>query len=120
MKRPALRANCMKSVLLLATALVVLCALAQDRVWAADTADCTGLVLDENGVPVVGAHLRLNHGSGKVFQRETDSVGHFAIRDLPTGEYTVEVGKEGFFLLSGQQITLHAGLNEVHFTLNHE
>jgi hypothetical protein len=109
----------MRSSRLLATVLASLCILSPAGSRAADSADCTGVVLDENGVPVGAAQIKLEHGSGKTYGAETDSAGRFTLRNLFAGDYKVEVRKQGFFLLSGKALTLHAGPNEVTFTLNH-
>ncbi len=75
--------------------------------------------MDENGVPVGAAQIRLEDGSGKAYEAETDSAGRFTIRNLSAESYKVEVRKQGFFLLSGKELALHAGPNEVNFTVNH-
>jgi len=75
--------------------------------------------LDENGVPIGAAQIKLEHGSGKTYGAETDGAGRFTLRNLSAGDYKVEVRKQGFFLLSGEVLTLRAGPNEVTFTLNH-
>ena len=92
---------------------------ASARCHAADSAECAGTVLDENGAPVSGARIRLEENSVKIQETETDSAGRFALRNLSPGEYKLAVRKEGFFLLSGRELTLHAGLNDIHLTLNH-
>ena len=89
------------------------------RTQAADLADCRGIVLDENGVPVVAAQVRLEDSAGHAYQAETDLAGRFAIHNLPTGDYRAEVRKKGFFVLSGQIVSLHEGNNEVSLVLNH-
>ncbi len=109
----------MRSVHLLAAGLASLSILAFAGIRAADSAECTGTVVDENGVPVGAAQIRLEDGSGKAYEAETDGAGHFTIRNLSAGSYKVEVLKQGFFLLSGKELDLNAGPNEVNFTLNH-
>jgi hypothetical protein len=108
----------MGRVPLLAILLALLSMLACARCQAEDSADCSGNVLDENGAPVAGAHIQLEEG-GKVHEAETNSAGRFTLRNLSPGDYKLEVRKEGFFLLSGKELSLHAGSNDVHFTLNH-
>jgi hypothetical protein len=99
---------------------MVLWLLAASRVFCAtDLAHCTGVVLDENDVPVPGAQVRLEHSNGPAYRAETDTAGLFAFNNLPTGAYQAEVRKQGFFLLSGQALALHPGSNEVTFRLNH-
>src|SRR5215472_7414739 len=87
---------------------------------AADSADCSGIVLDENGVPVVAAQVRLEDSAGNAYRTETDLAGRFAIRNLSSGDYKTEVRKKGFFVLSEPTVSLHAGSNEISFVLNHE
>jgi Carboxypeptidase regulatory-like domain len=86
----------------------------------ADFADCTGVVVDENGVPVPSAEVTLEDGAGRSFLTETDAAGRFAFHNLSFGEYKAGVRKEGFFLLTGQAVTLHAGSNALSLVLNHE
>src|SRR6266567_7029058 len=109
----------MRSAHLLAAGLACLSILAFAGIRAADSAECAGTVVDENGVPVGAAQIRLEDGGGKVYEAETDGAGRFTIRNLSAGNYQVEVRKQGFFLLAGKELVLHAGPNEVTFTLNH-
>jgi hypothetical protein len=89
------------------------------QVQASDSADCTGVVLDENGVPVAAAQVKLEDAAGHAYRSETDGTGHFMLHGLSPGEYKAEVRKEGFFILAGQALALHAGVNEVSLILNH-
>jgi len=93
---------------------------ASGRMQAADSTDCTGAVLDENAVPVGAAQVKLEDAAGHAYRTETDRTGHFALHDLSPGDYNAEVRKEGFFVLTGQVVTLHAGANELSLVLNHE
>jgi hypothetical protein len=87
---------------------------------AAESADCSGIVLDENDVPVGTAHIKLQPtGKGVAYSAETDGAGRFTLGNLLPGNYQAEVRKPGFFLLSGKPLTLHSGPNEVAFNLNH-
>src|SRR5580704_13457108 len=86
---------------------------------AADAAGCTGLVQDETGVPVAAAQLKLEDSSAHIYRTETDGAGRFTLRNLPAGDYKLEVRKEGFFVIAGRVVTLEPGPNEVNFTLNH-
>ena len=86
---------------------------------AADLAGCTGLVLDENGVPVPAAHLKLEDSLAHVYRTETDGAGRFTIKNLLAGDYKLEVRKEGFFVIANRAVTLQPGPNELNLTLNH-
>src|SRR5258708_21842831 len=110
----------MVSARLRAALFAFLSILAAVEVQAADSGDCTGVVLDEDGVPLVAAKIKLEHNSGREYRAETNDAGRFTFRSLPAGDYKVEVRKEGFFLLADYAITLHAGNNELSLTLNHE
>jgi hypothetical protein len=86
---------------------------------AVDSADCVGVIVDENGVPLAAAQITLQSSDGRTFRAETDGAGRFTLRKLPSGEYKVEARKEGFFVLAGETITLRAGSNDVSLTLKH-
>jgi carboxypeptidase family protein len=82
--------------------------------------DCGGIVLDENGVPVVAAQVKLEDSAGHSFRAETDLAGRFVLRNMSPGDYKAEVRKKGFFVLSGETVSLHAGSNDISLVLNHE
>jgi hypothetical protein len=109
----------MVSTHLLAVVLASLSILASARVHAADSADCAGVVLDENGVPIAATKITLQSSGGQTFRAETDGAGRFLLRNVAVGDYKVEARKEGFFVLSGQKVTLRLGPNDIHLTLNH-
>src|SRR5713101_4379276 len=110
----------MRLVRTLVVVLVSISSLLPAGILAAGAAQCTGVVLDENGVPVGAAQIKLEDTSAHTYRTQTDGAGRFAIRDLPAGDYKVEVRKERFFLLRGGTLSLAAGPNEVTFTVNHE
>src|SRR6266852_5505918 len=91
----------MRFVRTLVLVLASISSLLSARILAAAAAQCTGVVLDENGVPVSAAQIKLEDTSGRAYRTETDGAGRFTIRDLPAGDYKVEVRKERFFLLRG-------------------
>ena len=110
----------MRFVRPLAVLLACITSLLPAGILAAGAAQCTGVVLDENGVRVGAAQIKLEDTSGHAYRTETDGAGRFTIRDLPAGDYKVEVRKEGFFLLTGGTFSLASGPNEILLTLNHE
>src|SRR6266852_7965727 len=110
----------MRLVRTLVVVLASISSLLSARILAAAAAQCTGVVLDENGVPVSAAQIKLEDTSGRAYRTETDGAGRFTIRDLPAGDYKAEVRKQGFFVLAGQAVSLHAGNNELSLVLNHE
>src|SRR5882672_9664494 len=78
-------------VRLLTSALLGLSIIASPPTRAADLANCTGLVLDENGVPVPAAQLKLEDASSRVYRTETDGAGRFTLRNFSAGDYKLQV-----------------------------
>src|SRR5215472_6425150 len=111
---------CLGLARLFVAALIAVSLLVTKGIQAADSADCTGVVLDENGVPVPAAQVKLEDTAGHSYGTQSDATGHFAIHNLPPGDYKAEVRKEGFFVLAGQSVTLHPGSNDLSLVLNHE
>jgi hypothetical protein len=88
--------------------------------FAADTPiTLRGRVVDENGLPVGGAQVKLEMAGGQTFLGTTDDAGAFTIENLAAGEYTAHITRPGFFILEGQKIELAADSGEISFTLNH-
>jgi hypothetical protein len=79
-----------------------------------------GRVVDEDGLPVGGAQVKLELAGGQIFFTSTDDAGAFSVANLAAGEYTAHIAKPGFFVLEGQKIELAAESGEFSFTLNHE
>ena len=78
-----------------------------------------GRVVDENGLPVGGAQVKLELAGGQIFLGTTDDAGAFSIANLAAGEYTAHITKPGYFVLEGQKLELAADSGEFSFTLNH-
>jgi len=110
-----------KRLLLFATVgLLALCSW-QGASFAADTLlVLKGRVVDENGLPVGGAQVKLDAGGGQSFSAASDDAGFFSLPSLPPGEYTVRIEKQGFFVVADQKILLAADSSEFVFALNHE
>ena len=111
---------CINFLRLIAALMITCGTLAPAGTWAQDAADCSGAVVDENGVPVVAAQVKLDDAAGHSYQTQTDGAGRFTLHALPPGDYKAEARKEGFFVLTGQAVTLHAGSNQLSLLLNHE
>jgi hypothetical protein len=111
----------MRSVARLAALFVFLSAFCGVEIRGADSANCAGIVVDENGVPIAAAKVTLTFQDSGVrpFHVETDGAGRFHLRNLPAGDYKVEARKEGFFVLSGQSLALRSGSTDVTLTLKH-
>jgi hypothetical protein len=104
---------------LLSCAFICLAILASAATRAADLATCSGLILDETGVPVPAAQLKLEDTSTHVFRTETDSAGRFTLQNISVGDYKLEVHKEGFFVIANRAVSLRPGPNELNLTLDH-
>ncbi|MGC1485049.1 MAG: carboxypeptidase regulatory-like domain-containing protein [Candidatus Acidiferrum sp.] len=86
---------------------------------AADSAVCSGLIVDENNVPIASAQIKLEDVASHVYRTETDGAGRFTLRNLPAGDYKLEVRKQGYFLIAGRALALQSGVNELNLMLNH-
>lgn len=77
-----------------------------------------GRVSDENNVPLAGAEVIVEGGSGKdiVF---SDPTGAFVMSLPKAGQYTMRVALPGYFELRGRVLDLTSGANEVTAVLNH-
>jgi hypothetical protein len=109
----------MRSTARLVALLAFLCGIPAPILSAADFAECAGVIVDENGVPIPAAKIVLQSSTGQNFRAETDGAGRFLLRNLPAADYKVEARKEGFFVLTGQTVTLRSGANDVTLTLKH-
>ena len=99
--------------------LALLCGFTVTKISAADLSDCAGIVVDENGVPLAATKITLQSSGGQNYRAETDGAGRFMLRNLPGGDYKIEARKEGFFVLTGETVTLRPGPNDIHLTLKH-
>jgi hypothetical protein len=109
----------MRSAARLAALFALLCGISASRISSADSAECAGVIVDENAVPIPAAKITLQSGSGQSFRAETDGAGRFLLRNIPAGDYTVEARKEGFFVLANEPLNLRPGENEITLTLKH-
>jgi Carboxypeptidase regulatory-like domain len=78
-----------------------------------------GRVIDENGLPVGAAQVKLEQSGGQTFSAITDDAGYFSLPNLSPGEYNARIEKTGFFVLADQKIELQADNTEFTFSLNH-
>src|SRR6266481_3900794 len=117
----------MRSGACLAALFLSLASLFAAQVRAGDLADCAGIVVDENGVPIAAAKITLQsagdqgaaQNSGRNVHAETDGAGRFLLHNIPPGDYKVEARKEGFFVLANESMNLRAGQNQITLTLKH-
>src|SRR5258708_35402679 len=100
---------CMVSTHLLAVVLAFLSILASARVHAADSADCVGVVLDENGVPIAATKITLQSSGGQTFPAQTGWAGGVLLRQLPVPDFQAERPKERFFVTARVSETLLPG-----------
>jgi hypothetical protein len=99
--------------------LACLLALLSPPTRAAELADCSGLILDENGVPVGAVQIKLEDAAGQIHRAESDGAGRFSLKNLPAGNYKLEVRKEGYFVIANRALEFQTGRNELTLTLNH-
>lgn len=69
----------------------------------------TGEIVDENGGKISGAAVRLSARSGVQFSTATAGNGSFEFRNLPSGQYLIEVQAEGFAKFVTGEIAVERG-----------
>ncbi|HVS62696.1 MAG TPA: carboxypeptidase-like regulatory domain-containing protein [Thermoanaerobaculia bacterium] len=86
---------------------------------AQQTGSIRGRLADETGGTVVGAKITvINEQTGLTRETVSNSVGRFSVGDLPVGNYTVSVEKDGFSTAVVTDIPLNvADVREVNLTL---
>jgi Carboxypeptidase regulatory-like domain/TonB dependent receptor len=97
----------------------VLCIIARAAVAAGPRLELKGRVVDENGLPVGEAQVKLEQAGGQFYLATSDDSGYFLLTNVAPGECTVRIEKPGFFLLANQKVELKAESGEFTFTLNH-
>jgi len=64
-----------------------------------------GRVVDENGLPVGGAQVKLEMAGGRTFLGATDDAGAFTIENLAAGEYTAHIARPGFLSWKARRLS---------------
>ena len=63
-----------------------------------------GRVVDENGLPVGAAQVKLEKSGGHIFSRGRRTIPALsALPNLSPGEYTCEITKPGYFILEDRK-----------------
>ena len=68
-----------------------------------------GSIADENGAKISGADVRLRSRTGAQISTTTDSNGAFEYRNLPAGQYLIEVQAQGFAQFASEEIVVERG-----------
>ena len=77
-----------------------------------------GSIADENGGKVSGAAVRLRSRTGTQLNTTTNRDGAFEFRNLPTGQYLIEVQADGFAKFASDEINIERGpARQLEFTL---
>ncbi|HEY6442242.1 MAG TPA: carboxypeptidase regulatory-like domain-containing protein [Candidatus Acidoferrales bacterium] len=102
----------MKMTRCLLASLVVLIFCAPSFGQAVVNSRLTGAVTDSSGASIAGAQVMLTETStGLVRHAQTDTDGSYTFPDLPTGDYQIDVKKEGFSAYVQRKIVLEVGSN---------
>ena len=78
-------------------------------VFAQTSTSIKGEIVDENGGKVSGADVRLRSRTGVQLSTATTSDGAFEFRDLPSGQYLIEVQANGFATFVSDEIVVERG-----------
>ena len=79
-----------------------------------ETGDVQGTVVDDDGNGVAGAQVELTGSDGAVVvaaipAQTTDANGGYAFSDVPAGDYTLTVSKDGYDPATPVSVTVQAG-----------
>jgi len=76
--------------------------------WSQEvTATIVGTITDQSGAAVSGASVKANSvDRGTIYAAVSSDAGLYRIPELPAGNYTLTVGKEGFATVSREQFVL--------------
>src|SRR5436189_5937558 len=87
-----------------------------------EPAQISGIVQDENGQPVAGVEvvLRSTEPAAVTQRSATDDLGKFRFDAVPSGQYTMDLDRTGFFRVSGYPLDVKPGSNDITVALNHE
>jgi hypothetical protein len=90
--------------------LVSICACA--LLWAQNTSQITGTVVDPTGLPLPGAQVEVTQITTGLMRTTMSSAdGSYVLPDLPVGPYRLEVKKEGFATFVQSGIVLQVDTN---------
>ncbi|MCI0485990.1 MAG: TonB-dependent receptor [Blastocatellia bacterium] len=103
------------SSLVMMAALTITQGLAQTRNLS--EANLRVRVLDPNGAVIPGARVHIGADPSQSKSVETDSRGEAVFTRLAAGKYRLRVEAEGFEPLESDQVTLHAGANNLEVRL---
>ncbi len=82
-------------------------------VFAENTGSISGTIKDQNDAIVSGATvIASNKGSGRVITTVTDSSGKYEFKNLPSGQYRIQVKQSGFSEI-GESVSVDSGANVV-------
>lgn len=86
----------------------------------ASTAGITGLVVDGNGQPIIGARVTITGGPVTGRTSTTDGNGQYQLLNLPAGTYTLRVNATGFQSQTQTVFTQVNTTSQLDFTLTEQ
>lgn len=95
----------MKRILLIATVVLLI----SNAAVAQNNGSISGRVTDERNAAVQGADVQLRSRTGIRLSAKTNDSGSYSFKNIPPGDYILEVSAAGFATLTSNELTLEQG-----------
>ena len=70
-------------------------------------------------LPIVGVRVQIDNRSGHIFETMSAETGEFIYRDIPAGDYQINIHKSGYQSRIGKPVSVtNGGVHYVPFTMN--
>ncbi len=70
-------------------------------------------------LPIVGVRVQIDNGKGHIFETTSAETGEFAYRDIPAGDYLINIRKSGYQSRTGKPVSVtNGGVHYVPLTMN--
>lgn len=70
-------------------------------------------------LPITGVRVQIDNGKGHIFETTSAETGEFAYRDIPAGDYLINIRKSGYQSRIGKPLTVTSGgVHSVMLTMN--
>ena len=103
------KTKCLRILLFASFAIVLFAFTIPGNTFGQTSSSITGRVTDQNGSAVRAAQVRLRSRSGVELFVGTDESGAYKFRDIPAGDYILEVKGKGFANFTSKELHLTRG-----------
>ena len=60
-------------------------------------------------LPIIGVRVQIGNGKGHIFETTSAETGEFAYRDIPAGDYLINIHKSGYQSRIGKPVSVTDG-----------